>query len=385
MLRGTSTKVALTVIVFGIGTGLGFAGKQGWLPIELLSPQTGVLEESVRQSETPGASSAVIAEVAPVLDADVVEQQSEPPVTVAELPPPRTIRRDRLRSASNTNPSETDGNAIRQTAAAVEAATVMPTPQPPGVELAQFDQPAPTQKMPSKISAPADEYAAALTSIDGHLEKEELLAAHKELSRLYWNHPSRRNESAERLNRTATAIFFSPRPHFIEPHVVEPGEQLRSIASQYKLTWEYLSMLNNIDPRRLQAGKKLKVIRGPFAAVVELDDFSLTVHLQGYVVKRYAVGIGKDGASPIGKFAVLNKVVNPQYTDPVGKVIRGDDPTNPLGERWIDLGNSYGIHGTIEPDSIGKAMSRGCIRLRDADVIEVYDLLVNGSEVVIRH
>jgi lipoprotein-anchoring transpeptidase ErfK/SrfK len=55
-----------------------------------------------------------------------------------------------------------------------------------------------------------------------------------------------------------------------------------------------------------------------------------------------------------------------------------------LGERWIDLGESYGIHGTIEPDSIGKAASRGCIRMREKDVIEVYDFLVKGSEVVIR-
>jgi len=65
-------------------------------------------------------------------------------------------------------------------------------------------------------------------------------------------------------------------------------------------------------------------------------------------------------------------------------IIPHNDPKNPLGERWIDLGDSYGIHGTIEPDSIGTAASRGCIRLRDADIIEVYNFLVNGSLVEIR-
>ena len=55
-----------------------------------------------------------------------------------------------------------------------------------------------------------------------------------------------------------------------------------------------------------------------------------------------------------------------------------------IRQRWIDLGDSYGIHGTIDPDSIGKAASRGCIRLRDKDIVEVYDFLVKGSEVVIR-
>ena len=81
---------------------------------------------------------------------------------------------------------------------------------------------------------------------------------------------------------------------------------------------------------------------------------------------------------------MLNKVTSPQYTDPDGKVFSGSDPKNPLGTHWLDLGDSYGIHGTIEPDSIGNAESRGCIRLLNADVSEVYDLLETGAEVVIR-
>ena len=82
---------------------------------------------------------------------------------------------------------------------------------------------------------------------------------------------------------------------------------------------------------------------------------------------------------------MLNKVVKPQYTDPHGHVIDPDDPQNPLGPRWLDLGNSYGIHGTTDPGSIGKAESRGCIRNgRNEDVTEVFDMLGVGSEVTIR-
>ena len=75
---------------------------------------------------------------------------------------------------------------------------------------------------------------------------------------------------------------------------------------------------------------------------------------------------------------------------PDGVTMERDDPNNPIGERWIGLddGNgkptSYGIHGTIDPSSIGKAHSRGCIRLRNEDVEEVYDFLGVGSEVVIQ-
>ena len=69
---------------------------------------------------------------------------------------------------------------------------------------------------------------------------------------------------------------------------------------------------------------------------------------------------------------------------PDGKVFAGTDPKNPLGSHWIDLGESYGIHGTIEPTSIGKSESLGCIRMHTADVEIVYDLLTIGSEVVIQ-
>ena len=65
-------------------------------------------------------------------------------------------------------------------------------------------------------------------------------------------------------------------------------------------------------------------------------------------------------------------------------MVDGDDPSNPLGEYWLGLGDHLGIHGTIDPSSIGAALSRGCIHLGDADIAEVYQLLGEGSQVVIR-
>jgi len=167
------------------------------------------------------------------------------------------------------------------------------------------------------------------------------------------------------------------------PHEIEPGDQLRKVATQYKITWEYLAKLNQIDPKKIRPGQKLKVIKGPFFAFVDLSDFTLTVHAHGYFVKRYQIGIGKDHSTPTGKFQVKDKLVDPTYYGQDG-VIANDDPANPLGERWIDLGESYGIHGTIDPVSIGKAESKGCVRMHNEDVAEVYDLLGLDSEVVIR-
>lgn len=81
-------------------------------------------------------------------------------------------------------------------------------------------------------------------------------------------------------------------------------------------------------------------------------------------------------------------MVRPTWTDvETGQVYRGDEPDYPLGDRWIALegiaGDAFGrkgvaIHGTHESESIGTYSTRGCIRLSNEDVSEVYDLLLEG-------
>src|SRR5262249_49242060 len=77
-------------------------------------------------------------------------------------------------------------------------------------------------------------------------------------------------------------------------------------------------------------------------------------------------------------FTVINRVANPTYYRP-GKVV-GPGPTNPLGTRWIGLSQKgYGIHGTDAPNSIGYAKSHGCIRLRKADIEQLFELVHPGD------
>lgn len=403
----------LAVIVFGIGVSLGLAWKAGVIPVELGEANTGSLSES---------------DLAPLNDE----------LVPAPTPPPAVVSNDLLDIAAQTEPDPTDvlpetqpGPSARPLLLAADPkARQITRPEPPAAVRATegpaTDEPEwatagrnpnsshhpvaqivprsnPTNSVPprsreiqlasnqltdSEQVAPVEQEATPidneLKEIDDKIASQDFLAAHRALSKLYWNHRESRGALLKRLHQTSRVIFFEPQPHFVEPYVVQANDRLSSIAGKYQLTWEYLAKLNRTEPRRIQPGQKLKILKGPFSAVVDLGDFALTIHLQGYFVKRYEVGIGKDGASPLGKFAVINKVENPQYTGPDGKVIPGDSPLNPLGERWIDLGDSYGIHGTIEPDSIGKAASRGCIRMREKDVIEVYDFLVKGSEVTIR-
>jgi len=215
------------------------------------------------------------------------------------------------------------------------------------------------------------------------LEKAgDFITAQQELSRWFWQLPAEREQILPKLNRMAQALYFVPQPHYYDPYVVKPGDQLRVVGQRYKLSWDYLARLNKVDAKKIRMGQKLKVVPGPFSAYVNLSRYELVVHLAGSYVKSYRVGVGKDGSSPVGTFTVKNKMVDPTYYGPEG-VVAHDDPQNPLGERWIDIGDSFGIHGTIEPQSIGKSESRGCIRMLNNDVEEVYDFLVIGSEVQI--
>ncbi|MFO0425931.1 MAG: L,D-transpeptidase family protein [Planctomyces sp.] len=234
---------------------------------------------------------------------------------------------------------------------------------------------------PRVISA---ELAEKLRQIDQFYRDDRILEAHAELSRLYWNQPASRAILRSRIDHTANLIYGSPDVQFNEPCLVEYGDTLESIAKKHKISWQYLAMLNRTTPESLQAGQSLKIVEGPFSAVVDLHDFSMTIHAHGWYVHRYTIGTGKDNRTPIGEFTVQDKLENPVWYNPDGGVVEADDPENPLGEYWIGIGNHIGIHGTIDPDSIGQAQSRGCIHLADDDIEEVFNLLDIGSKVLIR-
>lgn len=202
------------------------------------------------------------------------------------------------------------------------------------------------------------------------------------LSELYWSTPQSRPDVQKEIDDLSRKIYFSPSTHYMTPCTVAPGEMLQNISKTYNVPWQYLARLNRVTPEKVRAGSQLKVIKGPFSAIVDVSDHQLIIHAHGYYVCRFPVGCGKNDTTPKGTFVVKNKETNPTYYGPEG-VIDADDPANPLGERWIDLGDSIGIHGTIEPESIGQSLSKGCVRMHADHVAIVYDLLGIGSEVTI--
>jgi lipoprotein-anchoring transpeptidase ErfK/SrfK len=194
-----------------------------------------------------------------------------------------------------------------------------------------------------------------------------------------------RVQVVDELNRISGEVIFSKKP--VEgslAYAVKSGDSLARIGGRLKITPQFIKRANYLTSDRINVGDTLKVFQGPFDVVVEKARFRLTVYLNGVFVKEYRIGIGKNGSTPEGEFYVKNKLIDPVWDPPGPEYAASKAPDNPLGTRWIGFDGEYGIHGTIAPDSIGKSESRGCIRLLNQEVEEVYDLVVIGSKVTVK-
>ncbi len=203
---------------------------------------------------------------------------------------------------------------------------------------------------------------------------------------------AKRRDLESLLGQLAGTVIYSTEHHVEPAHVVQPGETLMSIASQYDVSWQLLAKINGLSgPEALPPGTELKVIRGPFSAVVDLDARRLTLMLRGYYAGRFAIGLGTERSNMEGDWIVQHKESNPTYHGG-DRTIAKDDPENPLGEHWIGLASAdkqavvepFGIHGTHDPESLHETDPRGYIRLAPRDAEDVYDILTVGSRVIVR-
>jgi lipoprotein-anchoring transpeptidase ErfK/SrfK len=147
-----------------------------------------------------------------------------------------------------------------------------------------------------------------------------------------------------------------------------------------------------IDPRFLRQEVAYNGAETPGTVVVDTSNHFLYLVGPGGRALRYGIGVARPGYSWSGRHAVSAKKEWPDWIPPQEMLKRqpylphfvAGGPHNPLGARALYLGSSiYRIHGSNEPWTIGKNVSSGCIRMRNADVIDLYERVKVGTKVVV--
>ena len=193
------------------------------------------------------------------------------------------------------------------------------------------------------------------------------------------------------ISQANTALFNSDAPSPEKAaYVVQEGDSLVRIAYRQETTVGALQRLNRLDPTdpMIFAGNILYVYECDWWISVIKSEFRLLLMDGDELFKSYPACIGRQNRTPAGVFEISNKVLHPPWKDiPYGH------PENVLGTHWLGLKPiegtdlrliGYGIHGTWEPETIGTAASQGCIRLRNEDITELFDLIPAGIRVVIK-
>ncbi len=164
---------------------------------------------------------------------------------------------------------------------------------------------------------------------------------------------------------------------------IKPGDTLTKIAKEFKTTTDLIMKSNNLADGKIFPGRKIKVWTSLFSILIDKSQNTLILKSDEEVIKTYVVSTGKNNSTPVGNFRITNKLINPTWFK-AGAVFPAGSPENVLGSRWLgfDL-PSYGIHGTTEPQTLGKQVTQGCVRMLNAEVEEVYSIVAVGTEVSI--
>ena len=322
------------------------------------------------------------------------------PVLVSRTAPP----------AARARPSQTSPAGLDRDQQEPEAPVTLTMGSPITVQHAPEPAPVPVQVDQPKLESPelqTEDLSRDVKQLVASAEEKraagELVGARELYLRGLYHPDTAEADRAGLRGHIASLndeILFSPRFYPDEPltrtYEVKGNDSLTRIARREGLmtSYELIARVNRMpDPNRLVLGKRLKLVTGPFHAEVVKSAFRMDIYSgprddpsRWRYVRSFRVGLGDDNATPVGEFAVTDsKVKNPSWTNPrTGETFKADNPDNPIGEYWLGLeglGESsfyqgYGIHGTMDPDSIGKSRSMGCVRLLDEDAAFVYELLV---------
>lgn len=264
-------------------------------------------------------------------------------------------------------------------------------PNVPAQEVESVTQQASPQQQPSTID---------YSTLEKMISEGKYEAARNSIREMYFSNET----TSEQRDRLEALMLTLSKKLYMESldskefdyYIVRQGDSLAGIALKLRkdkpfLEYGAIKILNGIKNDLIRPGQKLRIPQEPLEFVVRKSSFTLMIFYRGLAIKSYSIAIGANGRTPSGKFTVGEKTAKPTWYPPEDMDIKGPipfgDKRNILGTHWIALDHEFyrgfGIHGTWEPESIGKAASRGCIRMRNEEVKEVFEVAHQGMSLII--
>ncbi|MFO0790405.1 MAG: LysM peptidoglycan-binding domain-containing protein [Pirellulales bacterium] len=237
-------------------------------------------------------------------------------------------------------------------------------------------------------AASASAFAASWPAIQTALEHNDLKQAHQLLTKWHNNETLTPEESQKvegLLGQLAGTVIYS-NEHRLEPaRIVKPGESLEAIAKEYNVPWQLLAKINSIAaPDQVRPGQELKVVRGPFTAVLDVRRNELTLEVDGRYAGTFPVTIPPGAPVADGQWVVENK--QDRVAPPTAAVTAGTTEAT----RAIIL-RSASASGPQAPtlviaSGVASAPNAGAatIQVGPQDAEDLSDILSIGSRVVVR-
>jgi hypothetical protein len=188
------------------------------------------------------------------------------------------------------------------------------------------------------------------------------------------------------LGQLAGTVIYSQEDLLLPPHIVAPGDNLQAIAMTVGVPWQLLGKINGVDdPASLLPGEALKMIRGPFDAVVSVSRRRLSLQLGGNYAGSFPVVIGRRVQERVGAslaVAEIRRDASPQPTAVAAQVsyLQQAESGGPL----IVLSDGLRIEAADDPLAVSDEAPEASLIVSARDLAELIDILGPGSSVLIR-
>ncbi len=215
--------------------------------------------------------------------------------------------------------------------------------------------------------------------LDEAHQLQKAAASYREVAHRY-PETAEAKEAISRLNEITLPNVLKANS---ERYQVKRGDVLAIIARRQGSSIGQIMLANGLNSPRLSIGDQLLIPKVRFNLDVGLEDRMALLKIGDFIVKTYPICVGHpDTPTPFGDFRIINKLDRPDWRNPEGILIPYGDPANELGSRWLGIASDdipasrgFGLHGTIDPGSIGQAISHGCLRFYNEDIEQLFELL----------